>query len=160
MQLAAFVSMHPERHQKSISDAMRHYEQGEFQKEEKISSFYTEFCSVMDLTAEFYLQTVRVVFKETLLPRGKLFSRGRLVDPKAIRRTPILAVESEHDDICGIGQTKAGLDLATNLSDAKKSYVFLKGAGHYGLFNGHRFRETVLPALLELTAEKLNKKAA
>lgn len=160
MQLASFISMHPERHQKSISAAMRHYEHGDFKKEKKISSFYTEFFSVMDLTAEFYLQTVRVVFKEALLPRGKMVSRGRLVDPKAIRKTPILAVESEHDDICGIGQTKAGLDLAINLPDEKKSYVFLKGAGHYGLFNGHRYRETVLPALLQITAKKTHKKAA
>jgi poly(3-hydroxybutyrate) depolymerase len=159
MQLAAFVSMHPERHQKSVTDAMRHYVNGDFQGEEKISSFYAEYCSVMDLSAEFYLQTLRVVFQEALLPQGKMVSRGRKVDPAAIRKTALMAVEGEHDDICGVGQTKAALDLAVNLADDKKSYLFLNGAGHYGLFNGHRYRETVLPALRKLTAEKLRRAA-
>ena len=152
MQLLAFISMNPERHQKSISDAMRHYIEGDFDREEKINSFYAEYCSVMDLTAEFYLQTVRVVFQEALLPQGKFVSRGRPIDPRAIRRTAILAIEGEHDDICGVGQTKAALELATNLPSAHKSYLLLKEAGHYGLFNGHRFRETVLPAMRHFTA--------
>ena len=157
MQLAAFLSMHPERHQKSITDAMNHYVHGDFQGEEKISSFYAEYCSVMDLTAEFYLQTISVVFKEALLPQGKMVSRGRLVDPKAIRQTSLLAVEGEKDDICGIGQTKAALDIAENLPNAKKSYLFLKGSGHYGLFNGHRYRETVLPALRHFIDGRMQK---
>ncbi len=159
MQLAAFLSMHPERHQKSIKDAMQHYVSGDFEGEEKISSFYGEYCSVMDLTAEFYLQTVRVVFQEALLPQGKLTSRGRKVDPGAIRQTPIFAVEGELDDICGLGQTRAALDLATQLPESKKSYLMLPGAGHYGLFNGHRYRETVLPRLLQFTGNQLLKKA-
>lgn len=154
MQLWAFLSMNPERHQQSIKDAMRHYEQGDFDREEKISSFYAEYCSVMDLTAEFYLQTVRVVFQEALLPRGKMVSRGRLVDPKAIRKTALFCIEGEHDDITGVGQTKAALTLAKNLPDDHKHYLLLKGAGHYGLFNGHRFRESVLPALRQFTAGK------
>jgi poly(3-hydroxybutyrate) depolymerase len=160
MQLTAFLSMNPERHQKSITDAIRHYTEGDFEGEEKISSFYAEYCSVMDLTAEFYLQTVRVVFQEALLPRGKMVSRGRLIDPGAIRKTALLAVEGENDDICGIGQTKAALDLAKNLPDGKKSYVFVEGSGHYGLFNGHRYRETVLPALRRFTEKNASKKTA
>lgn len=151
MQLAAFLSMNPERHQKSIGDAMRHYTDGDFAGEQKISSFYGEYCSVMDLTAEFYLQTVKVVFQEALLARGKMVSRGRLVDPKAITRTSIFAVEGELDDICGLGQTQAALTLAKNLPQSKKAYLRLDGAGHYGLFNGHRYRETVLPALIRFT---------
>ena len=160
MQLAAFLSMHPERHQKSISDAMTHYVQGDFQGAEKTSSFYGEYCSVMDLTAEFYLQTVRVIFQEALLPQGKMVSRGRLVDPKAIRHTAIFAVEAEKDDICGIGQTKAALDLAKNLAESKKSYLLLNEAGHYGLFNGHRYRETVLPAMCRFIHSHAQKKSA
>lgn len=160
MQLAAFMSMNPERHQKSISNAIRHYTAGDFEGEEKISSFYAEYCSVMDLTAEFYLQTVRVVFQEALLPEGKMISRGRLVDPKAIRKTAILAIEGERDDICGLGQTKAALTLAEKLPADKKAYLFLEGAGHYGLFNGHRFRDTVLPVLLKFTSSKPASKAA
>lgn len=154
MQLAAFISMNPERHQQSISDALNHYMQGDFASEEKISSFYAEYCSVMDLTAEFYLQTVRVVFQEALLPQGKMISRGRLVDPKEIRHTALLAIEGERDDICGLGQTKAALDLATHLPNSKKSHLMLEGAGHYGLFNGKRFRENVLPALRSFIAQE------
>lgn len=158
MQLAAFLSMNPERHQQSLSDAMNHYTQGNFEGEEKISSFYAEYFSVMDLTAEFYLQTVRVVFQEALLPQGKMVSRGKLVDPKEIRKTAIFAVEGERDDICGLGQTKAALTLATHLPESKKRYMMLEGAGHYGLFNGHRFRQKVLPALREFTSEAANHK--
>ncbi len=160
MQLLAFLSMNPERHQKSVSDALRHYTQGDFQGEEKISSFYAEYCSVMDLTAEFYLQTVRVVFQQALLPQGKMVSRGRLVDPKAIQKTAIFAVEGERDDICGLGQTKAALTITENLPEEQKSYLLVKEAGHYGLFNGHRFRNTVLPALRQFTSKKNGREAA
>ncbi|HEU5048158.1 MAG TPA: polyhydroxyalkanoate depolymerase [Rickettsiales bacterium] len=157
MQLTAFLSMNPERHQQSIANAIEHYIEGNFEGEEKISSFYAEYCAVMDLTAEFYLQTVRVVFQEALLPQGKMVSRGKLVDPKAIRKTAVFAIEGERDDICGIGQTKAALDLATNLSDSKKEYLLLKDAGHYGIFNGHRFREEVLPAMQAFIARAQNR---
>lgn len=160
MQLMAFLSMNPERHQASIHDAMNHYVKGDFESEEKIASFYAEYLSVMDLTAEFYLQTLRVVFQEALLPKGKMVFRGTKVDPKAIRRTPIFAVEGELDDICGLGQTRAALDLASSLAESKKSYLMLKGSGHYGLFNGHRFRETVLPALCKFTGRSKLKIAA
>ena len=155
MQLAAFLSMHPERHQKSAKDAIDHYVAGNFQGEEKISSFYAEYFSVMDLTAEFYLQTVKVVFQEAQLPQGKMISRGKAVNPKAIRQTAIFAVEGEKDDICGIGQTEAALHLAENLAENKKHYLLLKQAGHYGLFNGHRYCETVLPELRQFTARTI-----
>jgi poly(3-hydroxybutyrate) depolymerase len=151
MQLAAFVGMNPERHEKSITDAIRHYINGDFKDAEKTSSFYAEYCSVMDLTAEFYLQTVRVVFQEALLPQGKMTTRGKKIDANAIRITPLMAVEGEFDDICGLGQTKAALELAKNLGDDKKTYLMLPGAGHYGLFNGHRYRESVLPAIRKFT---------
>lgn len=147
MQLAAFISMNPQRHQKSIRDALCHYSQGDFEGEEKISSFYAEYLATMDMTAEFYLQTVRVVFQQALLPQGRLDSRGRAVDPLAVRHTAILAIEGERDDICGIGQTQAALDISRNLPDSKKQYLLLKNTGHYGLFNGHKYREQVLPVL-------------
>ncbi len=147
LQLTAFLAMNPERHQKSARDAVRHFAEGEFESAEKIDSFYGEFLSVMDLTAEFYLQTVVKVFRNNELANGRFSARGRRVDLGAIEATPLMAVEGERDDITGLGQTRAALDLAVRLSPERKRLLVLEGAGHYGLFSGRRFRETVLPAL-------------
>lgn len=152
MQLLAFMSMNPQRHQKSLRDAARHYVEGNFDEEQKIDSFYNEFFSVMDLTAEFYMQTVQTVFQEQRFARGTMDSRGRQIDPVAIRRTPILAIEAENDDITGLGQTKALLELTTKLSDSRKGYYMLEEAGHYGLFNGHRFRQILIPEIRRFIA--------
>jgi poly(3-hydroxybutyrate) depolymerase len=104
------------------------------------------------MTAEFYLQTVDVVFQRHLLPKGELEHRGRRVDPKAIKDTPILAIEGERDDISGIGQTKAGLDLATGLAASKKQYHLAKDVGHYGIFNGRKWREQIAPVVEKFIA--------
>ncbi len=115
-------------------------------------NFYDEYRSVCDMTSEFYLQTVDVVFQRHLLPRGKLKHRGRLVDPTAIRDTALLAIEGERDDISGIGQTKAALDIASKLPPRKKQYFLAKDVGHYGIFNGRKWREKIAPVVEKFVA--------
>jgi poly(3-hydroxybutyrate) depolymerase len=110
----------------------------------------------MDLTAEFYLQTVEKVFVEHELPKGEMMHRDKPVDLMSIRRCAIMAIEGEKDDITGIGQTRAALDLTLNLSAEKKAYHLQMGAGHYGIFNGSRFRTEIAPkivAFMEAHAE-------
>jgi poly(3-hydroxybutyrate) depolymerase len=104
------------------------------------------------MTEEFYLQTVDRVFQRHLLPKGKLMHRGRKVDPKAITDTALLAIEGERDDISGIGQTKAGLDLAAKLPAEKKRYFLAEDTGHYGIFNGRKWREKIAPVVEEWIA--------
>jgi poly(3-hydroxybutyrate) depolymerase len=99
------------------------------------------------MTAEFYLQTVDVVFQRHLLPRGKMMHRGRKVDPKAITDTALLDIEGERDDISGIGQTKAALDLAAKLPASKKRYFMAEDVGHYGIFNGRKWRDKIAPVV-------------
>jgi poly(3-hydroxybutyrate) depolymerase len=99
------------------------------------------------MTAEFYLQTVDVVFQRHLLPKGQMEHRGRRVDPASIRDTALLAIEGERDDISGIGQTKAALDIATKLPRAKKQYLLARDVGHYGIFNGRKWREKIAPVV-------------
>jgi poly(3-hydroxybutyrate) depolymerase len=114
--------------------------------------FYDEYRSVCDMTAEFYLQTVDVVFQRHLLPDGKLEHRGRRVDPSAIRDTALLAIEGERDDISGIGQTRAALDIATKLPKAKKNYFLAEDVGHYGIFNGRKWRDQIAPVVEKFIA--------
>ena len=104
------------------------------------------------MTAEFYLQTVDVVFQRHLLPKGRFMHRGRKVDPKAITDTALLAVEGERDDISGIGQTRAALGLAPKLAAAKKKYFLAENVGHYGIFNGRKWREKIAPVVEEWIA--------
>ena len=111
-----------------------------------------EYRSVCDMTAEFYLQTVDAVFQRHLLPKGKLTHRGRKVDPKAITDTALLAIEGERDDISGIGQTRASLDLASKLAASKKKYFLAENVGHYGIFNGRKWRERIAPVVDEWIA--------
>ncbi len=114
--------------------------------------FYEEYRSVCDMTAEFYLQTVEEVFQEHSIPNGTFTHRGKLVDLATIDKTAILAVEGERDDISGIGQTKAALKLATGLSEKKKAYYLAEGAGHYGIFNGSKWRDKVAPMVEDFIA--------
>src|SRR5207244_816222 len=111
----------------------KHLVQGDGESADASKDFYEEYRSVCDMTAEFYLQTVDVVFQRHLLPEGELMHRGRRVDPAAIRDTALLAIEGERDDISGIGQTKAALDIATKVPAAKKRYFLAKDVGHYGI---------------------------
>ena len=151
MQLAGFMAMNPSNHAKAIRQAIQNYIKGEFAAAEKTVNFYNEYFSVMDMTAEFYLQTINSIFKENKLANGDLKSRGRPIDPLAITKIPMLAIEAEKDDICGRGQTEAALKLCKNLPESKKRYHLQKNVGHYGQFSGSKFRNFVLPVICDFT---------
>lgn len=145
VQLTAFVSMNLDRHIKSHVDLADHLARGEKEKAETIKAFYDEYFAVMDLTAEFYIETVRDVFQEHLLPQGKLMHFGRPVNPAAIRKMGLLTVEGEKDDICSIGQTVAAQDLCTGVRSYKKVHHMQAGVGHYGVFSGKRWNNEIYP---------------
>jgi poly(3-hydroxybutyrate) depolymerase len=147
LQLAGFMAMNLGDHLVSHWEMFKHLVVGDEESAAATQRFYDEYRSVCDMTAEFYLQTVDVVFQRHLLPRGQMEHRGRLVRPDAIRDTALLAIEGERDDISGIGQTKAALDIATKLPKAKKQYFFAEDVGHYGIFNGRKWRERIAPAV-------------
>jgi poly(3-hydroxybutyrate) depolymerase len=153
LQLSGFMAMNIDRHLTAHWDMFKHLVQGDGDSAEKHRDFYDEYLAVMDLTAEFYLQTVDVVFVEHLLPKGEMLHRGKPVDLTAIRRCAIMAVEGEKDDISGVGQTLAALELTPNLSSDKKLYHLQKGVGHYGVFNGSRFRKEIAPRIAAFMAE-------
>lgn len=149
LQLAGFMSMNLGNHMVSHWEMYKHLVQGDDASASQSQDFYEEYRSVCDMTAEFYLQTIDVVFQTHALPRGILTHRGRLVDPAAITDIGLLAIEGERDDISGLGQTKAALTLATALPDAKKRYLIAEAAGHYGIFNGSRWRDKIAPVVEE-----------
>jgi len=150
LQLAAFMSMNPERHKKAFADLHTHIVAGDTEKADATWAFYDEYFAVNDLTAEFYLETVRLVFQEHALPRGDLMVRGRRVDPRAIRRTALFTVEGERDDICAIGQTVAAHDLCSTLAPYRKTHHVQLGVGHYGVFSGRRWNTQIYPRVREL----------
>ena len=139
--------MNLDRHQTAHWDMFNHLVQGDGDSAAKHREFYDEYLAVMDLTAEYYLQTVETVFIDHALPKGEMRHRGKPVDLSAIRRCALMAIEGEKDDITGIGQTRAALDLTPNLSAEKKAYHLQIGAGHYGVFNGSRFRAEIAPKI-------------
>ncbi len=145
MQLAAFIAMNAERHRKAYADFQDNLAHGRTEKVAAHRKFYDEYLAVMDLPAEFYLQTVEKVFQTHDLPRGALTWRGQTVTPAAIRRTALFAIEGELDDICAIGQTMAALDLCVGLRPSMKRYHLQTGVGHYGVFNGRRWQSEIYP---------------
>jgi poly(3-hydroxybutyrate) depolymerase len=147
VQLAAFMSMNLDRHVKAQIDLFCHLANGDDEKAAGIRTFYDEYCAVMDLPAEFYLQTVRTVFQEHALPLGKFEWRGRRVDPSAIRRTALFTVEGERDDICAVGQTLAAQELCSGLRPYMKRHHVQTGVGHYGVFNGRRWSNYIYPII-------------
>jgi poly(3-hydroxybutyrate) depolymerase len=147
LQLAGFMAMNLGDHLTSHWEMFKHLVQGDGDSADASKDFYDEYRSVCDMTAEFYLQTVDVVFQRHLLPKGELTHRGRRVDPAAIRDVALLAIEGERDDISGIGQTKAALDVATGLPAKMKLYHLAKGAGHYGIFHGGKWRTRIAPVV-------------
>jgi poly(3-hydroxybutyrate) depolymerase len=147
LQLAGFMTMNLGSHLVSHWEMFKHLVVGDEEGADATRDFYDEYRSVCDMTSEFYLQTVDVVFQRHLLPEGKLMHRGRKVDPAAIKDTALLAIEGERDDISGIGQTRAALDIATKLPEAKKQYFLAKDVGHYGIFNGRKWRERIAPVV-------------
>ena len=147
LQLAGFMSMNLGNHLMSHWEMFKHLVQGDEEGADATKDFYDEYRSVCDMTAEFYLQTIDVVFQDHALPKGEMRVHGRRVDPAAITDCAILAIEGERDDISGLGQTKAALDVATSLDPAKKKYLVAQGAGHYGIFNGSKWRDKVAPCV-------------
>jgi poly(3-hydroxybutyrate) depolymerase len=147
LQLAGFMTMNLGSHLVSHWEMFKHLVVGDDESAEATQGFYEEYRSVCDMTSEFYLQTVDTVFQRHLLPRGEMMHRGRRVDPGAITRTALLAIEGERDDISGIGQTKAALSLATALPAADRKYLLAKDVGHYGIFNGGKWRDTIAPVV-------------
>lgn len=147
LQLAGFMSMNLGNHLMSHWEMFKHLTIGDQDSARATKDFYEEYRSVCDMTAEFYLQTVEEVFQKHSLPNGTFSHRGEIVDLGRIDKTALLAVEGERDDISGIGQTKAALTLATGLAAKRKRYLLAEGAGHYGIFNGSRWRDKIAPAV-------------
>ncbi|MBX3453786.1 polyhydroxyalkanoate depolymerase [Ferrovibrio sp.] len=150
VQLTAFMAMNPDRHMRSHLDLFEHLSRGEYDKAEITKEFYDEYFAVLDLAAEFYIETVQYVFQEYRLAKGELTWRGNKVNPGAIRRTALLTVEGEKDDICSVGQTLAAHDLCTGLRPYRKRHHLQPGAGHYGVFNGRRWQNQIYPLVRNL----------
>jgi poly(3-hydroxybutyrate) depolymerase len=145
VQLTAFMSMNIDRHVKAHKELYENLANGEREKAAVTKAFYDEYFAVLDLTAEFYLETVRLIFQEYALPLGKLKWRGNPIEPSAIRRTMLLTVEGERDDICAVGQTVAAHDLCSKLRPYLKRHHMQAGVGHYGVFSGKRWENQVYP---------------
>ena len=152
LQLAGFMSMNLGSHLMSHYEMFKHLTVGDTESADRTKEFYDEYRSVCDMTAEFYLQTVEEVFQKHSLPKNEFMHRGELVDLGAITDTAILAIEGERDDISGVGQTRAALDLTPNLPLKKKKYHLAPGAGHYGIFNGSKWKGQIAPVLEEWMA--------
>jgi poly(3-hydroxybutyrate) depolymerase len=147
LQLAGFMTMNLGSHVVSHWEMFKHLVAGDGESADATKEFYEEYRSVCDMTAEFYLQTIDVVFQQHALPKGEMTHRGRPVDPAAITDIALLAIEGERDDISGIGQTKAALTISTALPDPMKRYHLAQGVGHYGIFHGSKWRERIAPVV-------------
>jgi polyhydroxyalkanoate depolymerase len=145
IQLSAFITMNLSRHVRAHMDLFGHILKGELAKADANRKFYDEYFAVADLPAEFYLETVQKVFQEHHLPRGVYTYRNRRVDPRAIRKTSLLTVEGERDDICGLGQTMAAQDLLSSVKPFRKKHYVQAGVGHYGVFSGTRWANQIYP---------------
>ncbi|MBB5576884.1 MULTISPECIES: polyhydroxyalkanoate depolymerase [Rhizobium] len=152
LQLSGFMSMNLDRHMIAHKDFFMHLVKNDGEPE-KHRDFYDEYLAVMDLTAEFYLQTVDQVFIKHALPKGELAHRGQRVDPTAIRNVALLTVEGENDDISGVGQTKAAQTICTNIPEDMRMHYLQPDVGHYGVFNGSRFRREIAPRIVAFTRE-------
>jgi poly(3-hydroxybutyrate) depolymerase len=149
LQLSGFLGMNLGNHMISHWNMFKHLVRGDGESADSSKAFYEEYRSVCDMTGEFYLQTIQRVFQEHHLPKGIFEHRGTRVDASKINKTAILCIEGERDDISGIGQTKAALTLATKLADSKKQYYLAQGVGHYGIFNGRKWRDMIAPEVVK-----------
>jgi poly(3-hydroxybutyrate) depolymerase len=147
LQLNGFVSMNLDRHIEAHKQLFLHLVHGDGDSAQKHKEFYDEYLAVMDLAAEYYLQTVDVVFVRHALPKGEMTHRGRPIDPGKIKRVALLTVEGEHDDISGVGQTEAAHRLCVNIPSDRRAHWLQPGVGHYGVFNGSRFRAEIAPRI-------------
>jgi polyhydroxyalkanoate depolymerase len=147
LQLSAFMAMNPQRHIDAHKDLYARLVEGDEAEAGRIKNFYDEYFAVLDLAEEFYLETVAWVFQEMRLPIGRLTHRGKVVDPSAIRRTALLTVEGEKDDICSVGQTAAAHDLISKLRPHMRHHHLQPGVGHYGVFSGRRWKTQIYPTV-------------
>lgn len=153
LQLTGFMAMNLDRHLNAHKDLFIHLVKGDGDSVEKHKEFYDEYLAVMDLTAEYYLQTVDQIFVKHQLPKGEMFHRGELVDLTAIRHVALMTIEGEKDDITGRGQTEAAMGLCCNIPRSKKHHYTQPGVGHYGVFNGSRFRHEIVPRVVAFMTE-------
>ncbi len=153
LQHAGFMAMNPVRHLGSHWDFYRHLVEGDLNDAEEHRRFYNEYNAVVDLPAEYYLDSIRIVFQEHLLPRGLWYVGDARVAPEAISKPALLTIEGELDDISGPGQTQAALDLCSGIPPDRKHHVTIEGGGHYGVFSGRRWREVVYPEVRRFIAD-------
>ncbi|KRG77366.1 esterase [Stenotrophomonas ginsengisoli] len=152
LQHAGFLAMNPSRHLMSHWDFYTSLVQGDLDDAAAHRSFYDEYNAVLDMPAEYYLDTIKVVFQQFLLPRGQWFVDGQRVDPAAITSTALLSIEGELDDIAGLGQTEAVHDLCTGVPAGRRQHIVVDDAGHYGIFSGRRWRDQVYPQVRDFIA--------
>jgi poly(3-hydroxybutyrate) depolymerase len=150
VQLSAFMSMNKDRHVNAFKEYYQHLVDDEFDKAEVTRTFYEEYMAVADLSADFYIETVDLVFQKYALPKGELKYRGRTVKPAAIRRTALVTIEGERDDICAIGQTLAAQDLASSLRPYMRTHYVQPNVGHYGVFSGKRWQNSIYPLVRDV----------
>jgi poly(3-hydroxybutyrate) depolymerase len=141
--------MNLDRHTQAHRDFYRHLIEGDGDSAERHRDFYDEYLAVMDLTAEFYLQTVDTAFIRHALPKGEMRHRGESVDPAAIRSVGLFTIEGEHDDISGVGQTEAAHRICVNIPEDRRAHYLQPKVGHYGVFNGSRFRAEIAPRITD-----------
>ena len=152
LQHMGFVAMNPDRHLNAHWEYFNHLLEGDGESADAHRRFYDEYNAVLDLPAEYYLDTVKTVFQEFALPKGRMFVRGELVRPQTIRDAALLTIEGELDDISGNGQTEAAHALCLNIPRERRAHFLAKGVGHYGIFSGRRWREVVFPQVREFIA--------
>ena len=153
LQVAGFVAMNPDRHMESHVQYYQHLVEGDGDSADAHRRFYDEYNAVMDLPAEYYLETVERVFQKHLLPQGKLVVRGERVRPEAIKGAALFTIEGELDDISGNGQTEAAQGLCSGIPERDKRHFLAKGVGHYGIFSGRKYREMIYPRIREFIAK-------
>lgn len=149
LQLTGFMTMNLDRHMIAQKDFFMHMVKGDGDSAERHRDFYDEYLAVMDMTEEFYLQTVDAVFIKHSLPKGELMHRGHRIDTSAIKNVALLTIEGENDDISGLGQTEAAHTISPNIPDDMRHHYVQPGVGHYGVFNGSRFRSEIAPRILD-----------
>jgi poly(3-hydroxybutyrate) depolymerase len=147
LQHLGFVAMNPARHADAHQDFYNHLIEGDGESADAHRRFYDEYNAVLDMPAEYYLDTIKTVFQEFSLPKGRMFVREQLVRPQAISKTALLTIEGELDDISGNGQTEAAHGLCTGIPAKKREHYLAPGVGHYGIFSGRRFREMLYPRI-------------
>ncbi len=153
VQLSGFMTMNLDRHIESHVGLYNHLVDGDGDSADQHRDFYDEYLAVMDLPSEFYLQTIETIFKEHSLPKGEMMHRGTKVNPAKIKKTALMTVEGENDDICGVGQTSAAHSLCSGLAKDKKTLYVQKGVGHYGVFNGRRWKTEIQPRIAAFIAD-------